>query len=70
MFQKVFISYSCISYFGHADLKLNASPGHISLLTGKWATLTYVILVYGYVDILWIYQGTKIKMMTDLVVLL
>ena len=51
-----FISYSCISYFGHSCLKLNIII--IYLLTGKYATQklkkTYVILVYGHVDILWI----------------
>ena len=57
-----FIS-SCISYFEHACLKSNLVI--ISLLTGECATqnLTNAVLVYGHVDILWTYQGARIKMM-------
>ena len=47
-------------------MKLN--PLLIYLLTGKFMRNTkntnkYAILVYGHVDILWTYQGDKIKMM-------
>ena len=50
-----FISYSCISYFGHACLKLNlVLISHLTMLTGKCATQNRKkILVYGHVDILW-----------------
>ena len=58
-----FICYSCIFYFGHACPKLTIAL--IPLLTDKFTTQnlsnTYAFLVYGHVDILWTYQGAKIK---------
>ena len=60
-----FISYSRISHFGHECPKLNFVL--ISRLTAKCATQklkrTYATLVYGHVDILWKYQGAKIKIL-------
>ena len=58
-----FISYSCISYFGHACLNLNIVS--ISLLTGKCATQNLKNVrnscVWTCSHIMDMYQRAKIK---------
>ena len=65
-----FISYFCISYFGHACPKLNLVL--ISLLTGKRATQnlkkTYAILVYEYADMMNISRSQNKKDYFELIV--
>ena len=65
VYRKARLSVIPVFYFGPVCLKLNIVL--ISILTGKMLNTkfkkTYAILVYGHVDILWIYHGTKIQMM-------